>query len=187
MTEEDKDMDRQEAIQALLRAGKQRELDEVLEKRGQRAQAVFESIRSDGTRTAEHTRWALAVASAQHLSSLTEELTRMASRVVNTDRDDAERVFGVRGLTGDPASLVISRRDAGDRVAAITERDELRALLARATRSGDEVLARAVAERAVEMQDDTTMNQFIKDRPDLDTASSRLWDAERAGSSARCG
>lgn len=109
------------------------------------------------------------------------ELVEMASRVVRVDRDDAERVFGTKGLDGDAASLAISRRDAGDRVAAAGGPSELRELLRRATRSGDEVLARAVAERAVEDQDAGTMHAFIADRTQLDAASERLWNARRAG------
>lgn len=174
-------MDRQEAAKVLMRAGKRQELGELLERKARTAAAAFEEVRSDASRTEEYKKWALAVAASQILRSYEQELTKMASTVVSSDRSDAERVFGVRGIAGDPASLVISRRDAGDRVAAITNPGELRTLLARATRSGDEVLARAIAERAVEMQDAPTVHQFIADRPDLDAACERLWNAERAG------
>lgn len=173
-------METQEAIKSLAAAGKGDEVKEYLEAEAKRANANFARIRGESMYTDEAKRWQLAVAYVQQRRRVDQELADKASRVIRTDRDDAERVFGVKGLAGDAASLVISRRDAADRVAAVKERSELRELLRRATRSGDEVLARAVAERAVEMQDATTMNQFLADRPELDAAGERLWNAQRA-------
>ena len=175
-------MKRQDAIKTLAKAGKSKDVREVIDRYNQRADNQFRQIRSDAGRTDEYKKWAMAVASTQIRRSLDTELEQMASRVVATDRGDAEQVFGTRGLPGDPASLVISRRDAGDRVAGINDGKELRTLLARATRSGDEVLARAVAERALEMQSAETLNKFAEDRPHLDSAVERLWNSERAAS-----
>lgn len=173
-------MERRDAIKALARAGKYKDALELIGQHGRTAQARFEEIRADRTRTEEWRRWALARNSAHEISRLDAELSRRAERVVSTDRTDASSVFGVLGINGDEASKSISRRDAGDRVAAITDGGELRALLARATRSGDEILARAVAERALEISDNTTLEQFIADRPEKEAAVVRLWDAERA-------
>lgn len=173
-------MNRQDAIKALVKSGKSKDVREVIDSYSDRASRRFDEVRSDAGRTDEYKKWALAVASSQIARSLNAELEKMAGQVIATDRGDAEKVFGVAGLSGDPASLVISRRDAGDRVASITDGKELRALLARATRSGDEVLARAVAERALEMQSAETLNKFAEDRPHLDAAVERLWNAERA-------
>ncbi len=60
-------------------------------------------------------------------------------------------VFGAGGLGGDPATAVVSFRDAQDRAAGLTTSDDAAALLARAERSGDEPLARAVAGHAFDM------------------------------------
>lgn len=173
-------MNTQEAIKALAAAGKGGEVKEYLDAEGKKAAGRYAAIRNESMYTDEAKRWQLAVAYVQQRRRIDQELADKASRVIRTDRDDAERVFGVKGLAGDAASLVISRRDAADRVSAVQDRSELRELLRRATRSGDEVLARAVAERAVEMQDATTMNQFLADRPNLDAAGERLWNAQRS-------
>lgn len=173
-------MDMSEAMQALTEAGQAKAVEGVLAREGGAAARVYEDIRSDHTRTEEAKRWMLANAYMGRRTRVEQELSTMASRIVRNDRDDAERVIGTKGLAGDAASLVISRRDAADRVAGVTDVDELRTLLRRATRSGDEVLARAIAEKALENGDGTTMQQFIADRPDLDSAAERLWNAQQA-------
>jgi len=171
-------MNRQDAIKALLRAGKGQEVRDLLDRKARTAESRFAEVRADESRTDDYKRWALAVESSRMLRELTKELDAMAGRVVSKDRDDAESVFGVRGIAGDPASLTISRRDAGDRVAGLNARSELRELLQRATRSGDEVLARAVAERATELRYDDVMHHFLADRPALDAAGERLWNSQ---------
>ena len=171
-------MNRQDAIKALLRAGQGQEVRDLLDRKARVAESRFAGVRADGSRTDDYKRWALAVESSRLLRELNQELESMASRVVSKDRDDAEAVFGVRGIAGDPASLMVSRRDAGDRVAGVNARSELRDLLQRATRSGDEVLARAVAERATELRYDDVMHQFLATRPALDAAGERLWNSQ---------
>lgn len=173
-------MERQDAIKKLLKAGKREQVVETIDRHVTQAARAYQEIRNDPTRNEDYKRWSLAVSANRVNRSLTEELVREAGRVVVTDRDDVDRVFGTHGLAGDSASLVISRRDAGDRVAGITSPDELRALLARATRTGDEVLARASAERAMEIRDTKTLHQFLEDRPHLDDAVQRLWNSEQA-------
>lgn len=177
-------MDRQEAIKVLIKGGRRSDVKDVMERANKRASDEFARIRNDRTRTDEYKRWSLAIASRQVRNSVDQQLEQMASQVANADRRDAEKVFGVTDLKGDPASLVISRRDAGDRVASINNPKELRDLLSRATRSGDEVLARAVAERALEMQHADTLHQFLADRPHLDDAVERLWNSERTDTNA---
>ena len=76
-----------------------------------------------------------------------------------------------QGLPGDVASLSISRRDAGDRVAGITDPVQLQRLLAQAVRSGDDVLSRAIAQAAVEQDDAATTNAFTAAYPDLQPAA----------------
>ena len=173
-------MNRQDAIKSLLRAGKQQDVKDTIDKWVSKAHDAYAETRKSAAWTDEYKRWMMAVDYTQISRGLSAELERMAAGVIRTDRDDAERVFGTRGLAGDAASLLISRRDASDRVASASTSGELREILARATRSGDEVLARAVAERAMALQDAPTLHQFLEDRPALDSAVERLWRAEQA-------
>lgn len=157
-------MKTQEAAKVLAAAGKRADVEALFSRHARTAATQYEQIRADDS-TQEAKRWQLAVACTRRRREVDQELAEMASREVRVDRDDAANVFGVKGLEGNAASLTISRRDAADRAAAIQDREELRELLARATRSGDEVLARAVA-----------------DRPHLEDAAERLWNAEQAKS-----
>lgn len=173
-------MDRQEALKILVKGGKGRDAMAVIEKWADRSAAEYEEIRADATRTDDYKRWVLAARCTQINRAITDELADMARGVVLNDRNDAKSVFGVADLPGDAGSLVVSRRDAGDRVSSIPKAGELRTMLERATRSGDEVLARAVAERALELRDADTLNRFTEDRPRLEGAVERLWKAEQA-------
>src|SRR3954451_17325367 len=74
------------------------------------------------------------------LATLASKLTAVANRAGTQDQDDAARCFGVKGLSGDVASLAISRRDAGDRVDS-SDPSKLGDLLATAVRNGDDVLS----------------------------------------------
>ncbi|GAB3349946.1 hypothetical protein [Modestobacter lapidis] len=95
---------------------------------------------------------------------------------VNRQRRITEsKVFGLVGVAGDPASLAISRRDAGDRAAQLKSESEALALLARAERSGDEPLARAIVERATEAGWVNVANAFLDVRPHLNDEVNELW------------
>ncbi|HEX2577808.1 MAG TPA: hypothetical protein VHK88_15765 [Aquihabitans sp.] len=169
-----------QALYKLNAAGKADDALAAIRKHSDSLERVCKEIRNDNTRTESHKRWRMAVVSSQARLGTDHDLHRLAAGVTLTDRGDAARVFGVEGLPGDAATLVISRRDAADRVAKITDRNELRALLAQATRTGDEVLARAVAERAMAERDDKTLHAFCDDRPALDSAVERLWKSGAA-------
>jgi hypothetical protein len=180
-------MDTQEAMRALVAASRDAEVVELLTDAAEKVERSYRAVREDRMLSDEARKWQMAVAFSQTRRTVDQRLSEMASRTVRDDRDDAARVFGVKGLAGDQASLVISRRDAGDRVAQVTERAELRELLRRATRTGDEVLARAVAERAVTEEDVKTMEEFLNARPELESAGERLWNANRAGGGSMLG
>lgn len=167
-------------LKTLTAAGKGKEARQLLEARASRAAREYDLIRSDASLSEAGKRQRLAGVATQVRREAEAEIAKLAARVIDLDRDDAGKVLGVSGLQGDPASLVISRRDAADRVAQTSTREELQELLRRATRSGDEVLARAVAEKALEELDAKTMNQFLADRPLLDDAANRLWNARQA-------
>jgi hypothetical protein len=171
-------MNTQDAMKTLATGGKTREVRELLAAAADAADRKFAQIRDAADFTDDAKRRHLAIASVRVRYDLDDKLERLAARVVSTDRDDAAAVFGTRGLPGDAASLAISRRDAADRVGALTA-VERRDLLRRATRSGDEVLARAIVERAIEEQDDITVHQFCEDRPELDAPVERLWNGQR--------
>lgn len=176
-------MDTREAITTLTAAGRRKEVEVLLRETSKRAEKAYQPIQSDDSLSDKGRHQRLAATYLQFQRGVAGQLEKMADQVVKTDRDDAQRVFGVHGLPGDPASLSISRRDARDRVAGITSADELADLLKSATRSGDEVLARAVAERAMGMQTQqaaAVLNKFTADRPALDAPVERLWNAERA-------
>jgi hypothetical protein len=177
--EEISKMNRQEAIKRLSAAGKAAEVQKLIGEQVSAAQRRYEQISGDTRLSDDFRRHKLAAAFVSARDKLEAELVERASRVVVTDREDASTVLGIEGLPGDRASLIISRRDAADRVAAISDRSELREMLRRATRTGDEVLARAVAERALEERDEKTMNLFLEDRPDLDERVNRLWKADQ--------
>lgn len=175
-------MDRQSAIKELTRGGRKADLKSILATHAEKAQAAYAAIRADERLTDDFKRRSIAERQVQVHRAVDAELEAEARKVIRVDRDDAAQVFGIAGLPGDAATLIASRRDAGDRVADITDTAELRNLLRRANRSGDEVMARAIAERAVEIQAVDVVNGFIADRPKLDAAVNRLWNSEQAES-----
>jgi hypothetical protein len=169
-----------DAMKKLNAAGKRREAREVVQREADRASGAYRFIRQDASLSEEGKRQQLAVEALRTRRKVEQELTSMARLVLSSDREDVAKVLGTAGVQGDPASLIISRRDASDRVANVTDRAELQELLRQATRSGDELLARAVAAKALDNLDDSTMNLFLEDRPHLDAAANRLWNAQRA-------
>lgn len=172
-----------DGLKALAQAGQAGEVREWLMRLGDEVGVQYDQIRGNGTRTEDYKRYQLAAAYVRVREAVQAEVERRAAGMRVVDQGDAERVLGVAGLPGDAASLAISRRDASDRVAGVGSADDLRALLQRATRMGDEVLARAVAERALEDLDSKTMNLFLEDRPELDESVNRLWKAKQSESS----
>jgi len=173
-------MERQEAIKTLVKGGKGADVKKLLSEKADIAQRAYKEIQDNPDLTEEAKRVHQASHYVQMIKGVNAELSKMAGRVWITDQDDASSVFGVKGLDGDVASLAISRRDASDRIAACTSGDEVRELLQRATRSGDEVLARAAAEWGVEHRDARTVNEFLRTRPKAEAAVQRLWDGEAA-------
>jgi hypothetical protein len=118
------------------------------------------------------------------MAALASRLTAAANTAGKQDATDASNVFGVAGLPGDAASLAISRRDAADRVADVTDPTQRQALLASAVRNGDNTLARALVQAAVESGDLDTVNAFTEAFPELNDAVERLWIAQHRKSTA---
>lgn len=173
-------MESSEAMAVLTRAGQGEEAREIVNRASASAQARYREIEDDDTRTPEYQHDEVQRVYERTRSDVNEKLNKLAETAAQAENRDAVRIFGTADLSGDAATLAISRRDASDRVSAIQSRDELRDLLARANRSGDEVLARAVAEKALDNQDMDTLNAFLADRPRLNDAAQRLWDSVTA-------
>jgi hypothetical protein len=174
-------MNRTEAVRLLATNGKTAEVLDLINSVAEEANRAYENERADGTRTDEWKRWSIATYAKTYMDRMNKGLIDLASKIAKTDRDDAARVFGVVGLEGDPASLQISRRDAVRAVAEVARENpnELYDMLLDATRSGDEVLARAIAAQATDMQNVQVMQRFLDDRPALEAAGERLWNAKR--------
>lgn len=177
-------MERQKAIQILAEAGRTAEVVEIIESHHRDASSAYAHIADDPDITEDAKRRREAAHYVRVMESVTRELSDLASRVRLVDHDDAGNIFGVKGLDGDPASLAISRRDAADRVAACESGEEVRELLERATRQGDEVLARACVENAVAKRDAKTANQYLETRPEHEEGLQRLWDQGPSNSGA---
>lgn len=88
-------------------------------------------------------------------------------------------VAGTRGL--DQATASVSYRDAQDRAAAIKNMSEALALLARAERSGDELLARAVAGHAYDIGMQGVVDTYLATRPDKAQALAELQQLDSNG------
>ncbi len=135
-----------------------------------------DSVRNDPSLTAEYKQ--------RHIARHYLDAKRAHAEVVEQDthdRDARRRMLeqdvlgtGVSGL--DSGAAIVSRRDAGDRAAALQDEREALALLRRADRSGDEPLARAIAERALDEQWAEVGNAFIANRPTIAPRYEELWD-----------
>ena len=174
-------METLDAITAIVRAGKGQEARELIERAGRAAKASYDRIKSDTDYTPDARRRRMEEVYQGRRQALDQELTSLASRVGHDDRADIARAFGIAGLAGDPASLAISMRDAQDRAAKEESSDGLVDLVRRATRNGDEVLARAAAQRAMELRYDKPLHEFVETRPALDSIVEDIWNAQRRG------
>ena len=146
-----------------------------------RYQLDIDAIRADATRTEEWKRQQLAKVYVKMRRDVQDHIEKEAALQASRTRMLHARVFGTVGLPGDPGSLAISRRDASDRAANLKNQDDAMDLLDRATRTGDETLARAIAERALERNWVHAANAFLETRPALNDALNELWNAREGG------
>jgi len=168
-------MSTQDSIKKLIQHGKGASVEFILQSAIEQSQRNYKPIVNDKTLNERTITKRLAQRYRQEKQNIENALAREAEQAVANDRHDYLALFGTAGLNGDAASLAISRRDASDRVAAISDARELSNLLARSTRSGDEQLARACAERAMELGNADVINQFTSTRPDLEDTAQRVW------------
>ncbi len=178
-------MDRQKALQILAAAGKSKEALEVINEAASAAVRRYDSIRSDEGRTDDFTRRALARAYLAADDTVTARLVALAEPFERAARSDQSKLFGFNDLPGDSASLAISARDASDRVSRLERPQDRLDLLERADRSGDEVLARAIAQVAIEHKDVGLLNRFLESRPQLEDVAQRLLNAPSLDSRGR--
>lgn len=147
---------------------------QIAEEVARRHEGDIYQIRRDASRTE---RWKKI-----ELAKVAREMRAERQRLM-AERDRESRGAQVRlentlfgsGSKADDASAVISRRDAGDRAAQLDDEEAARRLLARAERTGDEPLARAIAERAFERRWVNVTNEFLERRPELDAPMNELW------------
>ncbi|ORV85558.1 hypothetical protein AWC11_01660 [Mycobacterium interjectum] len=168
----------QQALATLQRLGRAADAEPLLTAAAGEIATVTGATDLDRDHTTEWKITQCARAYSSVMSALAQKLTAAANSAGSQDSDDAARVFGIKGLPGDVASLAISRRDAGDRAAEITDPIERQRLLAQATRTGDDVLAHALVESAITSGDADTTTQFSAAYPDLAPAVERLWAAQ---------
>lgn len=164
------------ALTTLSRLGR---IDEARPILADAASKTYDHITNDISRTPEWKTGAAAKAYTGVMSNLAKRLTTAANIASTQNSDDSSRVFGVKGLTGDPAALANSRRDAVDRAAKITDPRERQAHLKDAL-DHDPVMARALLSSAVQMGDIDSVNTFSDRHPVHDKALQRLWDAARS-------
>lgn len=177
-----------DSVDELTAAGRRDDILRVLDAAAKAAQADYRAIREDPDLSDAGRRKLLAQRTIAYRDAVDQDLAKIARETAAADQRDAGRVFGTAGLPGDPASLSISRRDAQTRVAAVKDGAELARLLTSATRSGDEVLARAIVQRAVDGQYVSIVNQYMAAHPQTADSVERLWTrAQRAAHTDRGG
>ncbi len=113
-------------------------------------------------------------------------------------RELEHRLFGLGGYGPDSATHAISARDAHDRAGRLTRPQEAASLLHRAEHNGDQVLARAIAQHAVDQSRgamtreierawDEVLGAFVEARPHLQNVVEELAQIERLSQPAVLG
>lgn len=90
------------------------------------------------------------------------------------------RIYGADDLRGasDPATFAMSFRDAQERVASFSDADAAGRALDRALRSGDALMARAIAGRAVERGWSTVRKAYAAANPEWGQAAESMSDTK---------
>jgi hypothetical protein len=169
----------QTALAALQRLGRAVDADELLTDAA--SSASYDAINADTTRNDEYKLQQYARQYINVMARLATKLTAAADRASTEYKIDAETVFGVRGLKGDPGFLIVSLRDAQDRIEGEHDSIKLQRLLDKAVLNGDDVRAHAIVESAVINGDSETVTAFQAAYPDLAEAVARLWNTATHG------
>lgn len=142
----------------------------------------FDQIRNRGELNTN----AIAVLMARDYLSFKQEMDKLAQTTGQDNSATVRRLnqaaFGIDDIAGnavDRAAASVSYRDAQDRVAKVEQPNEAAALLDRAENSNDELLARAIAQRAFEQRAfdpswDDLLDRYIATRPKAQSAVNAL-------------
>jgi hypothetical protein len=169
----------QTALATLQRLGRSADADEVITRA--ESSTPYSAIDADRDHTDAWKLQRNASAYTNVMSTLARKLTATANIANTKYKDDAERVFGTKGLPGDPGFLIVSLRDAQDRIEGEYDSVKLQRLLDKATLNGDAIRAHAIVEAAVESGDSDTVEAFQRPYPDLAEATARLWNSATRG------
>ena len=172
----------QTALATLARLGRSADADELLTEA--ESSAAYAAIDADTTHNDQWKLQRYAQAYSSTMSTLARQLTATADVASTKYKDDAERVFGTKGLPGDPGILIVSLRDAQDRIEGEYDSITLQRMLAQATRVGDDIRSHAIVQAAVESGDSDTVTAFQNAYPDLAEAVDRLWNTATHGTTA---
>jgi hypothetical protein len=140
-----------------------------------------ESIRNDPRFTDEAKRVQLARAYRDAKREMTKLRTAQADSAQQEREQLERRLFGIDRFVNlsnpheSRATLAVSYRDAQDRAARL-DQDGALGLIGRAVRSGDEILARVVLERAVEQNWIDVLNAYAERNPGSEPDLQRLVD-----------
>src|SRR4051812_31522335 len=125
-----------DALATLRSLGRTADAEELL---NNAAGASYDAIAADTSRTADYKLQQYAQRYTAVMASLATRLTAAADLASSKFKDDAARVFGTKGLAGDPATLTVSMRDARERIAEENDSITLQRLLDDAVLGGDDV------------------------------------------------
>ena len=148
---------------------------EIMEKAEADIAGTLVQIRRGTSRTEAYKKAEVARAHQQMRAKRDQLIEERDTAKLAYQRELEGSLFGANTSSGDAASWAISRRDAGERAAQLDQPEEATSLLARAERSHDEPLARAIAERAYEMGWADVADAFLDSRPQLNEPFIELW------------
>jgi hypothetical protein len=169
----------QTALATLQRLGRSDEADTLINDAEQ--SSTYAALDAD---TTHNDTWKLqryAQTYTNVMASLAKRLSATADLASTKYKIDAETVFGTRGLPGDPGFLIVSLRDAQDRIEGEYDTIKLQRLLDKAVLNGDDIRSHAIVEAAVESGDSDTVEAFQNAYPALAEATARLWNVATHG------
>ena len=146
------------------------------------AARTFDQIRNRGELNAD----AIAALLARSYLTFKQAMDKLAQTTGQDNSATVRRLtqaaFGIDDLAGtavDRAAASVSYRDAQDRVAKLEQPNEAAALLERAENSNDELLARAIAQRAFEQRSfdpswSDLLDEYLATRPKAQAAVGAL-------------
>jgi hypothetical protein len=120
----------QTALTSLQRLGRSADADELLTEA--ESSAPYSTLDADRDHTDAWKLQRYAQTYTNVMSTLARRLTAAATVASTKYQLDAETVFGTRGLPGDPGFLIVSLRDAQDRIEGEYDSIELQRLLDKA-------------------------------------------------------